>query len=67
MDAKCLQVFGRRLKGLREENGISQRELADIIGISKGAVYYYESDSRAPDIVTLEKIADYFDVSTDYL
>ena len=67
MDAKCLQVFGRRLKGLREGNGISQRELADIIGISKGAVYYYESDGRAPDIVTLEKIADYFDVSTDYL
>lgn len=67
METKCLQVFGGRLKGLREENGISQRELADIIGISKGAVYYYESDGRAPDIVTLEKIADYFDVSTDYL
>lgn len=67
MVSKCLQIFGLRLKELREERGISQRELAEIIGISKGAVYYYESDGRAPDIVTLEKISDYFDISADYL
>lgn len=67
MESKCLKIFGLRLKGLREERGISQRELAEIIGISKGAVYYYESDGRAPDIVTLEKISDCFNVSTDYL
>lgn len=67
METKCLQIFGQRLKELREERGISQRELAEIIGISKGAVYYYESDGRAPDIVTLEKLCDYFEVSADYL
>lgn len=67
MEAKCLQIFGQRLKNLREEKGVSQRELAEIIGISKGAVYYYESDERAPDIVTLEKLSDYFGVSADYL
>lgn len=66
MESKCLQIFGTRLKELREERGVSQRELAKTIGISKGAVYYYES-GRTPDIVTLEKIADYFSVSTDYL
>lgn len=67
METKCLQIFGQRLRELREERGISQRELAEIIGISKGAVYYYESDGRAPDIVTLEKLCDYFGVSADYL
>lgn len=67
METKCLQVFGERLKTLREERELSQRELAEVIGISKGAVYYYESDGRAPDIVTLEKLSDYFGVSADYL
>lgn len=67
METKCLQIFGQRLKNLREERGISQRELGEIIGISKGAVYYYESDGRAPDIVTLKKISDCFNVSADYL
>lgn len=67
MGNECLEIFGQRLKSLREEQGLSQRALAEIIGISKGAVYYYENEGRAADIVTLKKLSDFFGVSADYL
>ncbi len=63
----CLDYFGERLKTLRRERGITQQELADAIGISKGGLCYYENTNRAPDITVLEKFADYFKVSADYL
>lgn len=67
MENSSLEVFGQRLKTLREEQGLSQRTLAEIIGISKGAVYYYENEGRAADIVTLKKLSEFFGVSADYL
>ncbi len=66
MNNNCLDYFGDRLKTLRRERGITQQELADAIGISKGGLYY-ENTNRAPDITVLEKFADYFKVSADYL
>lgn len=66
-DTNCLEVFGKRLKELRISNKISQQELADEIGISKSALCYYENENRAPDIVTLEKLCNYFNVNADYL
>ena len=44
-----------------------QQTVADAIGVTRQAVGYYLKGSAQPDIVTLEKIADYFEVSTDYL
>ncbi len=67
MNNSCLDYFGDRLKTLRRERGITQQELADAIGISKGGLCYYENTNRAPDITVLEKFADYFKVSADYL
>jgi len=67
METNCLDYFGDRLKLLRRERGITQQELADAIGISKGGLCYYENTNRAPDITVLEKFADYFKVSADYL
>ena len=67
MNNNCLDYFGDRLKTLRRERGITQQELADAIGISKGGLCYYENTNRAPDITVLEKFADYFKVSADYL
>lgn len=67
MENNSLEIFGQRLKSLREERGLSQRALAEVIGISKGAVYYYENEGRAADIVTLKKLSDFFGVSADYL
>lgn len=58
---------GNRIKLLREEKKIRQDELAKILAISSSAVGMYERDEREPnDEITL-KLAEYFNVSTDYL
>lgn len=62
-----LKVFGNRLSELRKKKGISQYKLADELGFSRGQIANYEQGSREPDYSTLLKIAEYFNVSTDYL
>lgn len=58
---------GNRIKLLREEKKIRQDELAKILSISPSAVGMYERDEREPnDEITL-KLAEFFNVSTDYL
>lgn len=64
---KIANDFKKILKDLRTERGLSQDEFAKELGISKGAVSYYETGQRVPDIVVLSALADYFGVSTDYL
>ena len=59
--------MGHIISKLRYESGYSQVELAEKIGITKGAVGMYETDKRKPDYDTLIKLADLFNVSTDYL
>lgn len=56
-----------RIKELRNERGITQAELAKILQISDRAVGYYENGDREPDYTMLLKIAEFFDVSIDYL
>lgn len=60
-------MFSIKLKTLREEKRISQRDLAKILGISQGSVGNWEAGTREPDFKTVKKIADFFDVSIDYL
>ena len=57
----------KNLKKLRNENKISQQQLADVIHVSQQSVNKYENHDVEPDIETLIKIADYFNVSVDYL
>ncbi|WP_075780204.1 helix-turn-helix domain-containing protein [Marinitoga sp. 1137] len=59
--------FSERLKQLREEKGISQRQLARDLNFSSAAVSLYESGQREPTLTALEKLAKYFNVSLDYL
>ncbi len=60
--------FGDRLKKLREQKGITQKELGRIINISDRVIGYYESNNRFPkDEYILKKLADFFEVSIDYL
>ncbi|CAH2213196.1 helix-turn-helix domain-containing protein [Tepidibacter aestuarii] len=59
--------LGNRLVELRKVLGFTQTELAKRLGISRGSLSMYEIDKREPDNNTLNKIADFFDVSTDYL
>lgn len=55
------------LKQLRNEKKITQRELANLLNLSPSTIAMYETGQRKPDFETLQKIADFFDVSTDYL
>ena len=57
----------RRLKELREKRGISQLKLAMDLGLTQNSVSRYESDMREADYKTLIALADYFNVSIDYL
>lgn len=60
-------MFGERLKQLRIEKGLYQKDLAKILGVSAGAIGMYENNKRTPDFELLIKIAKFFDVSIDYL
>jgi repressor LexA len=60
--------FGSRLKELRIERGMTQKELGDKLNISDRVIGYYESEDRFPkDEKTLKELSDIFDVSIDYL
>ncbi len=56
-----------RLKELRAKKNISQLKLAMDLGLNQNAVSRYENGMREADYATLIKIADYFNVSIDYL
>ena len=56
-----------RLKQIMTETGVTQQQVADGIGVSAQAMNHYIHGRREPDISTLIKLADYFDVSIDYL
>lgn len=60
-------MFGDRLKSLRKALGLTQKELGDKLNVSGRVIGYYESNDRFPDKETLTNIADFFDVSVDYL
>lgn len=56
-----------RLKALRRERGLSLRELGDILGVAESTVSLYENEKREASYSILQKSADYFGVSIDYL
>lgn len=59
--------FQNVFKKLRLSLGYTQAELADALGISRSRIGMYETGAREPDFETLEIIADFFNVDTDYL
>ena len=59
--------FGKKLKMLREENNMLQSELAKLLNLGASSISMYEKDERDPDTDTLKRIAEIFNVSTDYL
>lgn len=56
-----------RLRELREKRHVSQVKLAIDLGLSQNSISRYENGEREADYATLISIADYFDVSVDYL
>lgn len=60
-------TLGNKIKYLREKNNLSQKELAKILNIANSTLSQYESDVRVPSDDIKILIADYFNVSLDYL
>lgn len=56
-----------RIQSLRKTKGMSQEELADIIGVSRQAISKWESEQSTPDIEKVIFLSDFFEVTTDYL
>lgn len=59
--------FQNVFKQLRIASGYTQQEIAEKLGISRSTIGMYETGAREPDFETLEAIADFFNVDTDYL
>lgn len=62
-----MKIYAARIKQLRMERGLSQDQLAALLGISRSAVGMYETGKREPDLETCEAIADIFNIDMDYL
>lgn len=62
-----MKMIGERIAQLRESRKMTQEELAKKIGISRASLSHYEKNRREPDYEVLQRIADYFHVSMDYL
>ena len=62
-----MPYFPNRLKKLRTNKSLTQKELATILNVSQNAIFNWENGKREPSIDMLRKIADYFNVSVDYL
>lgn len=59
--------IAEKLKYIRESKGVYQKELASYLRVSIGTISNYETGVHKPDLGTLGKIADFYEVSTDYL
>lgn len=62
-----MNQFKTMLRYLRKKKNISQVKLSENLGVSKSTISMYEAGKRQPDFETLNLIAEYFNVSTDYL
>ncbi len=60
-------MFGKRIVELRKREGLTQAELARVIGISRSSLSLYEIEKREPDIKTLSKLASLFNVPVGYI
>ena len=56
-----------RIQSLRKAKGITQEQLADAVGVSRQAVSKWEAEQSVPDLERIVAMAEYFDVTTDYL
>ncbi len=60
-------ILNERLKKLRLQTGVTQKAIAEGIGVTSVSVQRFEYGTARPKLDTVIKIADFFDVSTDYL
>lgn len=62
-----MEKLAEKLKELRIEKGLSQREVSSALGMTRNAFTNYENGYREPSLENLKKICQFFDVSADFL
>lgn len=62
-----MKEFAERLRELRVEKGLSQRELAKLLNVSHAAIARWENETHIPNAETVVTLAKFFSVTTDYL
>lgn len=60
-------MFGKRLRSARLYNNLTQQQVADTLGMTVNAYQKYEQSMRSPSLDTLVKLADLFNVPTDWI
>lgn len=60
-------IIGKRIKELRNANNVSQKKLADAVGVDKRAVIFWEQEINEPKATYIRNIALYFGCTADYL
>ena len=56
-----------RIKNLREDHDLTQKQISEYLNVSQVAYSYYELNRRSIPVETLDKLADYYNTSVDYL
>ena len=59
--------IAENIRAYRKKRGLTQEQLAEVLGVSVGAVYKWESRSSLPELRLIMEMADFFDVSVDVL
>ncbi len=59
--------FGKKLKELRIERGLSQRKLGEVFNVCNQTISFWETGSREPDLDTLVAISHFFEIEIEYL
>ena len=62
-----MENFGEKIRELRREKKLTQKELAQILDNAQSAITYWEANKQEPTISALKKLCLFFDVSADYL
>ena len=62
-----MSKFAERLRSLRTERNVTQKDLGELLGVKNFSIYTYEKGRSEPTIDGLIALADFFDVSIDYL
>lgn len=61
------KIFGKRLKELRQKNGETQNDLAEILQVNTSMISLWETGKNYPEVKKLIEIAEYYEVTTDFL
>ncbi len=62
-----LDMLGKNIKEYRLEKGLTQKELAENIGVTQGTIHFWEQEINEPSSGYIVKLANYFNISTDEL